>query len=115
MIDKTTFSQAYAVIVALGDEYISRLPEDVLALFKKQSNDAYMPKIDAEKPLREQGLSEEAMAMIAMLRLEYWCDTQEEKDELLNYLETNQQKLEEILGVTNSARELLRLIRKNKV
>ncbi|MCL2739745.1 MAG: hypothetical protein FWE47_00915 [Oscillospiraceae bacterium] len=114
MNNKKVYSETYATLLALGEEQINRLPADVFELIKKESLEMYMPRIDAEKPLSEQGLSEEALAMIALLRLEYWCDSDEEKEEFRQYLQTNEQKLEEILMNTTSTRELLRLIRKNR-
>jgi len=114
MIDAKIYSEGYAVILALGEDYIKRLPSDVFEFIKSKSESSYMPKIE-NKPINEQGLSEETMAMLAMLRLNYWCDSAQEKSEFLQYLETNEEKLKEILMKTASTRELLRLIRTNKL
>ena len=113
MIDKKTFSETYALILALGEDYIQKLPDDVFDFIKSQSERYLMPQIDENKPLDQQGLSKNAMAMIAILRLEYWCNSEEEKAEFLAYLESNQEKLNEILRSTSSARELINLIRNN--
>jgi len=112
MIDKKIYSQVAAVIIALGDDYINRLPSDVFEHIKNQSDNNFMSQIDQNKDIDEQGLSKEAMAMIAALRLEYWCDSEEEKADFLNYLKINGEKLKETLKNISSARELLRLMGK---
>ena len=114
MITKQIFSEGYAVILALGEDYINRLPKDVFEFIKSNSSQSDMPAIDENKALDEQGLSKEALAMLAMLKLEYWCDSAEEKSELLRYLETNEEKIKETLMATTSTRELLRLIKQNR-
>jgi len=112
MIDKKVFSESYAVILALGEYFINRLPSDVFELIKSKSDSVYIPKIDQDKPLNEQGLLKDTMVMIAMLRLEYWCNTEGEKAKFLAHLEANEEKLKETLRKTASTRELLRLIGK---
>ena len=114
-MNEQVYSEGYAVILALGEDYINRLPNDVFEFIKNKSHAVDMPSIDENKALDEQGLSKEALAMIAMLKLEYWCETPEEKTELLQYLETNEEKIKETLMQNASTRELLKLFRANKL
>jgi len=113
MIGKHIYSEAYAVILALGEDYINRIPEDVWEFIKEQSDEHLMPFIDSSKGLSEQGLSKKGLAMIAMLRINYLCNSEEEKANFLNYLETNEYELNKILMSTSSMREILKLIKEN--
>ena len=112
MIDKQAYSEMYATLLALGEGYISRIPQDVFEFIKSNSDESLMPKIDETKGFDEQGFSKDTIAMIAWLRLEFLCDSEEEKGELLDYLQTNKEKLKEVLMKTTSARELLKLLHK---
>jgi len=111
MIDKQIYSETYAALVALGEEYIKKIPEDVFEFIKKNSVSGLMPKIDQNKRFSEQGLSKDAVALIAYLRLNYLCKTEEEKRGFLEYLQTNEEELKETLMNTKSARDLLRIIK----
>lgn len=42
----------------------------------------YNPKYEPNIPLENQKIKRDSIAMIALLHLNYWCDTQEEKDKL---------------------------------
>ena len=114
MIDKKVYSEVYAVLVALGVGYIDRIPNDFLEFLRNQQDLSYKPEIDDNKALNEQNISKETLAMIAMLELEYWCNSDEEKAELLQLLGKNEQKLREVLESATCTRDLLRMLRKNK-
>jgi len=109
-MNEQVYAEGYAVILALGEDYIKRLPKDVFEFIKNKSNKYEIPNIDENKALDEQGLSQEALAMIAMLRLDYWCDSEEEKAEFLKYLDITEEQINEILMSATSTRELLKLL-----
>ena len=113
MIDKQIYSETYAVLLALGEEYIKKIPEDIFEFIKSKSVEGLMPEIDHNKRLSEQGLLKDTIAMFACLRLNYLCKTEEEKQEFLGYLQTNEEELKQTLMNTKSARELLRLMKDN--
>ena len=111
--DTQMYSETYALLLALGKDYIERLPSDVFEFIKSQSDPMYMPTIDQNKGFHEQGLNEETISVFAMLRLNYLCDSEEEKTSFTNYLQANDQKLKQLLMTIKSIRELLRLVKEN--
>lgn len=44
----------------------------------------YKPEIDTDTPLIDQNLKRETIVLLAILNLNYWCDTPEEKQEILD-------------------------------
>ena len=114
MNEKQMYSEVYAVLLKLDEEYTSRIPEDVFETIKEQSDEALMPEIDENKGLGDQGLSKDAIALMAYLRLEYWCDSEEEKREFMEYLKANGEEMDNMIAATNSLRGRLHLIRDNK-
>lgn len=106
-------SEVYAVIMASGQDYIDLIPEEVMEFITQKKDPYYTPLIDEDKALDEQGFEKETIAMIAVLKLNYWCETEQEKSELLAHLETNEQELQKQLGSSKSARELLRMLKQN--
>ena len=86
MNDQKMYSEVYAVLLNLSERLMSRIPEDVVETIKGQADEALMPIIDENKGLDEQGLSNDAMAFMAMLKLDYWCDSDEERQEFEDFL-----------------------------
>lgn len=106
------YSEVYAILVALGEGYIDRIPSEMLDFIRKGQDANYTPDIDESKPLNKQNIQKETLATIAMLELNYWCNTDEEKAELLHLLEINEQKIKEVLESATCTRELLKLLKK---
>ena len=113
MTSPKMLSEVYAVVMASGQEYIDLIPDEILEFIAQKKDAYYTPLIDEDKSLDEQGFEKETIAMIAMLKLNYWCQNEQEKEELLNHLETNEQELQKQLGASKSARELLRMLKQN--
>ena len=90
--NKQTYSEVYAVLSALGDKYIEKTPKEILSFIADNRDRNYAVTIDDTIPLDEQNLSEEAISLIAMLKLDYWCETEKEKADLAALLELNEQK-----------------------
>ena len=83
-------SELYSVLCVLGDKYISRLPEEFIEGIAAKRNKSYKPVVFPDKSLEDQSLSKETFAMIAYLKLKYWCDTEEERQKCLEQLEANE-------------------------
>ena len=92
LIKKQIYSEVYAVLTALGDEYIRKTPVDLLDFIADNRDREHVIKIDENISLEQQNLSEETIAFIAMLKLDYWCKNDVEKAELRAILEMNEQK-----------------------
>ena len=103
------YDEVYAVLYALGDDYVTKVPMDFLNYISRNKNN--IVKIDKDKPLEDQNLSRETVLILAMLKHDYWCETEEEKAELMQILENNEQKLQERLASATSPKEFMKLLR----
>lgn len=92
MDKKQVFSEVYAVLTALGDKYIQKTPIEILNFIADNRDYNYNIEINKNEALEKQNLSKETIAILAMLKLDYWCNTKEEKAELCAILEMNDQK-----------------------
>ena len=113
MSDKRLYSEVYAVLSALGGDFVTQIPIDVITLISNERDLNYNPIIDESKGLHEQELGKETIAFIAMLKLNYWCESDEEKQELLDLLDTNEEKLKALLRSITNTRKLLAMLREN--
>ena len=83
------YSEVYEIINLLEEEYSNRIPKKVLDFFDEVRDKNYKPIIDVNKPLKEQNIERDAIILIAILDLNYWCDSEEEKKKLLDIFNRN--------------------------
>jgi len=76
------YSEVYSFINALGSYYIEKLPKDIYETIMKNRDTNYNPKFDKDQILKKDMISHEALALIAGLNLEYWCEDPIEKEKL---------------------------------
>ena len=70
----------------------NKIPESIRKYFKKEKSKNYNKIIDVNKPIKDQNLKDETLAIIAMLNLKYWCDDEEEKKRLMTIYSENEKK-----------------------
>lgn len=94
-VNTKTNTEVLAVLMALGDKYINKIPEVVMKYLTDNADADLMPYIDPQKRIEEQNISKEARAFLTMLKLKYWCKSEEEKENLLKILDMNEKKQQE--------------------
>ena len=87
-----TYSEIVGVLFALGNKYISKLPETLISNLMKKTYGKEIPHIDKEKRIEEQNFTEDTYTFLTMLKLNYWCETEEEKNELIEILRNNERE-----------------------
>jgi hypothetical protein len=92
MLNPQVYAEVYAVLCLLDGEYLRKLPQNILDLIADKRDKALNIKIDENLPLEQQNLSNDAVEFLAMLKLDYWCETPEEKEQLQNMLNVNEYK-----------------------
>ena len=105
------YTQAYTEVNCLLKympySYINKLPEKLLTLIENQSDDYYYIEIDPEKSLAEQGLSEKAKDLLAVLKYNYWS-TDDEKKELSTIFYENEKKYQDELHIKYNTKEIFK-------
>lgn len=90
------YSEVYAVLKVLGNEYINKIPIKIYQYIISQKDNDLQIYYDVNKPINEQEMSKETVMFIAYLNLQYWC-SEEEKQELLEIYKQNDGKIEQEL------------------
>ena len=94
-ISGKAYSEVYAIVNLLEDEYKKRVPKKIINFFEEVRDKEYEVNIDVQKSLLEQNLQRQTLIMLAILELNYWCDTEEERQELLKEFAENENNREE--------------------
>lgn len=89
---KEMYSEVYGVLDMLGENYISKLPSSLYNMIKEEKLETYNPNYDATISLDKQNLKRETLSMIALFHLNYWCDSEEEKNKLKELFKSNEEK-----------------------
>lgn len=88
---KLAYSEIYAIINLLEDEYLDKIPKKIINFFDEEREKNYIPVIDVNVSLLKQNLQRETMILLTILKLNYWCNSEEEKQEIRDNLYRNQQ------------------------
>ena len=94
--DMIAYAEVDAILNVLEDEYVNKVPEKVRKFFADEKIKDYEPVIDVNVPLTEQNLKRETMVLLAILNLNYWCESENEKQEFLNELAQNENEKKEL-------------------
>lgn len=86
------YSEICAILNLLETSYADRVPEEVKTFFYEERLEDYEPQIDPSKPLNEQQLQRETFVLLALLNVNYWCDSEEERESYLKEMALNDNK-----------------------
>lgn len=84
-----TYSEVYCILNMLGENYIKRLPNSLYKIIRDSKSSTYNPQYSKEKSLNEQNIKRESLSMIALFHLNYWCNSNEEKEQLKQLFKNN--------------------------
>lgn len=89
---KEIYSEVYGILNMLGNNYIMKLPSSLYKMIEEKKSNEYNPKYDSEVALEEQNIRRESISMIALFHLNYWCSSNEEKENLRTIFKDNETK-----------------------
>lgn len=94
--DMMAYSEVYEILNLLEKEYRDRVPQKIIELFEEERLKDYKPEINVNVSLLEQNLQRGTIVLLSILNLNYWCDSEEEKQEILNELKLNEKELKDL-------------------
>lgn len=90
-------SETLHYLKGINQEDINKIPNKFMIFLKENASNNYSCDFDYTKPLKELNLTNEAKGLIAMICLNYWCKTEEQKIKFRNHLNVNEQAYQEQL------------------
>lgn len=95
------YAELDEILSLMSSEYIDKIPLKFRDFLSREKDTNYIKKIDVNKPLEEQNLQRKTLVLLAVLRLNYWCENEEEKREFLNELNDNEKEQIERFNTDN--------------
>lgn len=86
------YSEVYSILNLLGNNYIAKLPKSLFKMIEEEKSSTYNPQYSEDKSLNEQNIKRESLSMIALFHLNYWCNSNEEKEQLKQLFKSNEEK-----------------------
>ena len=120
---KKAFSEVDMILDLIDSEMKNKVSANFIKFIKEEKDNNYKPNINPELPLEEQNILPETIDILALLKLNYWCN-EEEKKELLKVLNKNEQKFQkeakekydiDKLLKTNKTKEIINLPEKGEM
>ena len=100
MLTATTriaYAQVNSFLDMLEEKYVEMVPRNIRYFFKQEMDTTYDKPVVPDIPIKNQNLTDEALALIAYLNLNYWCQDAEEKEELKKkYIENDKKYNDEV-------------------
>lgn len=90
---KKAFSEVDMILDLIDSEMKNKVSANFIKFIKEEKDNNYKPNINPELPLEEQNILPETIDILALLKLNYWCN-EEEKKELLKVLNKNEQQFQ---------------------
>lgn len=87
---KNAYAEVITIIDLLEEDFKNKLPNKLIEFLRTEKSENYIVKISPNIPLEEQQLLKETIDILAMLKLNYWCSNEAEKQELLDLLNENE-------------------------
>lgn len=91
------YAEVDMILSFMDNKYIEKIPKKMRDFFKNEKLQNYEPNINPQLPLEDQELQKKTYAILAMLNINYWCNNEEEKKELIQLYAENDKKKEEEL------------------
>lgn len=86
------YSEVYSILNLLGNNYITKLPKSLFKMIEEEKSSTYNPQYSEDQSLSEQNIKRESLSMIALFHLNYWCNSDEEKEQLKQLFKDNKEK-----------------------
>ena len=96
-ITRQAYSELDEFLDLLSSEQKNQIPLKLREFFKREKDPNYVKNINLNEPIKNQNLKEETLALIALLKWQYWCKDEQEKERLKKVYIKNEKEYQEKL------------------
>ena len=107
---KKAFSEVDMILDLIDSEMKNKVSANFIKFIKEEKDNNYKPNINPELPLEEQNILPETIDILALLKLNYWCNEEEKKELLKQFQKEAKEKYDiDKLFKTNKTKEIINL------
>lgn len=86
------YAEVDAILDMMDEEHLKKVPDNIRLFFKVEKARGYKPEINPKETLENQKLLRKTTVLLTILYLNYWCESEEEKEEIKKQLAQNDEK-----------------------
>lgn len=109
---RESYVEVMEILNNMDSKYIEKVPNQLIEFFINNSSKEYKFTLDKTIPFEEQRLKENTINILAMINLNYWCESEEHKKYLLQKYYDNEMKYQQKIMEQYSTEKLFK--RKSK-
>lgn len=94
---KNSYVEILEILKHIDEIYVDKIPKKLIEFFEENKANNYEFKYDCTVELYKQNLNDNTLALLAMLNLNYWCESKEHRKELISRYNENERKYQEEL------------------
>lgn len=97
MNDKNTaiaYAEVDAILNMMESKYAEKIPRKLRDMFKEERLNDYEPKINSIESLDNQNLQRETLIILSIIYVNYWCENEEKRKNLIQKFAENEKKQE---------------------
>ena len=99
--EKIVYSEVYELLETLPSKEKNKIPINIQNVFKYFKDDTYTKIIKKDIPISEQNLKKETLDIIAMLNIDYLCNSEFEKEFYKKVYENNEMEYQNKINLNN--------------
>ena len=80
---RKSYSEVYEILNLMDSTYFDKIPDKVKDLINNERDKEFKTNIAIDIPLEKQGLQRDTLTLLTILYLNYWCESEQEKKELI--------------------------------
>ena len=89
------YSEVDSILEKMDKTNVEKIPIKLRKMFKEEKDAEYQKKIDINTKIQRKELEPKTLTILAMLYLNYWCESEEERNSLIKQYAENDRKSEE--------------------
>ena len=109
---REAYTEVLEVLKHMDKKYILKIPKELREFFERNASKEYEFHINSKIPFEELELKEITINLLAMLNINYWCEDEVHKKELIKKYYQNDLKREEELNFKYNTENLFKRERK---
>jgi hypothetical protein len=80
---RKSYSEVYEILNLMDSIYLYKIPDKVKELINNERDKEFKTNIATDIPLEKQELQRDTLTILVILYLNYWCESEQEKKELI--------------------------------
>lgn len=95
--DANAMAEVNYYLKGIKQEDLNKIPKKLILFLNENASKEYKCDFDYNKPLKELNLLDETRGIIGMICYNYWCVTENQKEQYIKKLSKNEQQYQKII------------------